>query len=197
MQSRFTYTALALLIAAACAGAQAQSRTREDVRKELAEAMREGNLPHGEFGARQQLPGADAALSRRTRDDVRAELQAAQRSGDMLAAGESSQKLNELQPSLYPQQPMVAGKTRAQVLAELAQAQRNGEMPARGRIERGAAAPGAVLTGCVADVRERSGERGDRCTRPRDALNRTRGPASAAAHAATLAEFAATAWSSS
>lgn len=134
MQSRFTTTALALLIAAVCAGAQAQSRTREDVRKELADAMREGNLPHGEFGARQQLPGADAALSRRTRDDVRAELQAAQRSGDMLAAGESSQKLNELQPSLYPQQPMVAGKTRAQVLAELAQAQRNGEMPAAGEL---------------------------------------------------------------
>lgn len=134
MQSRFTSTALALLIAAVCAGAHAQSRTREEVRKELADAMREGNMLRGEVVARQQLPGAESAMSRRTRDDVSAELEAAQRSGDMLAAGESSQKLNELYPSRYPQHPMVAGKTRAQVVAELAEAHRNGELLASGEL---------------------------------------------------------------
>ena len=134
MQSRFTSTALALLIAAVCAGAHAQSRTRDEVRKELADAMREGNMLRGEVVPRQQWPGADSAMPRRTRGEVRAELEAAQRSGDMLAAGEASQKLNELYPSRYPQQPMVAGKTRAQVLAELAEAQRNGELLAPGEL---------------------------------------------------------------
>ena len=132
MQSRFTLTALALLIGAVCAGAQAQSRTREQVREELADAVRDGSLMRGEVEPRAAVLDGGAGMQGRTRADVRAELAAAQRSGDMLAAGESSQRLNELSPSRYAKAAMPAGRSRAQVLAELADAQRNGELLAAG-----------------------------------------------------------------
>ncbi|MBS3911403.1 MAG: DUF4148 domain-containing protein [Hydrogenophaga sp.] len=38
----------------------------------------------------------------KTRDQVRAELREAQRTGDIVAGGESGQKLNELSPNRYP-----------------------------------------------------------------------------------------------
>jgi len=132
MPSRFTSKAFALLVAAACAGAHAQSKTGDEARQKLADAVRNGALMRGEVDARNLPLGADAMSPRRTRADVRAELEAAQRSGDLLAAGESNQKLNELYPSRYPQQRALAGNTRAQVLAELADAQRNGELLAAG-----------------------------------------------------------------
>jgi len=52
--------------------------------------------------------------------------------GDLLAAGDSSLKLNELHPSQYPQRTVVAGKTGAQVEAELAEAQRTADLVAAG-----------------------------------------------------------------
>ena len=131
MQSRFTSTALALLIGAACAGANAQDKTRDQVRRELADAVRDGSLMRGEYDPASR-PASAATMSTRTRAAVRAEFAAALRSGDLLAAGESSQKLNELAPARYPQPALLAGKTRAQVRAELAQAQRNGDLLAAG-----------------------------------------------------------------
>ncbi|HSB22931.1 MAG TPA: hypothetical protein VLE94_07435 [Burkholderiaceae bacterium] len=124
MQSRFTLTALALLIGAACAATQAQ--TREQARQELVDAVRAGTLMRGEIDPRNAMP--DAVAHGRSRADVRAELNAAQRSGDILAAGESGQKLNELSPSRDLRGSMLADKTRAQVLAELAEARRNGDL---------------------------------------------------------------------
>lgn len=118
-----------LLMAAASAGALAQTampKTREQVRQELIEAVRSGTIPRGELGS--PMPIA----SSRVRADVRAEFDAARQSGDLLADGESSQKLNELHPSWYAQRTIVAGKTRAQVLAELAEAQRTGDIIAAG-----------------------------------------------------------------
>ncbi|HVO06939.1 MAG TPA: DUF4148 domain-containing protein [Burkholderiaceae bacterium] len=124
MQSRFTLTALALLIGASCAATQAQ--TREQTRQELADAVRAGTLMRGEIDPRDAMTGAVA--HGRSRADVRAELDAAQRNGDMLAAGESGRKLNELNPSRDLRETVLAGKTRAQVLAELAEARRNGDL---------------------------------------------------------------------
>ena len=134
MQSKFTSTALALLVAASCAGAHAQSKTRDEVRQELADAVRNGALMRGEVEPSNLAPGAGSMAPPRTRAEVRAEFEAAQRSGDLLAAGESGQKLNELNPSGYPRQQALVGKTRAQVLAELVDAQRNGELLAAGEL---------------------------------------------------------------
>ena len=52
--------------------------------------------------------------------------------GDMLAAGESGSRLNELQPSLYPSKMAQAGKTREQVKEELAEAIHTGDLMAAG-----------------------------------------------------------------
>ena len=97
----------------------AKSKTREEVKAELSQALRSGDImAGGEIGAkvnelnsgRYQLPASGLS---KTRDQVRAELQQAQRSGDLLAAGESGSKLNELQPDLYPAKVAQAGKTRS------------------------------------------------------------------------------------
>jgi len=134
-------TGMALLMAALlCTGAHAQSsmpKTREEVRRELAEAVRNGTIAQGELGLAprdlfpQNYP-APAQVAGRSRADVRAELEAARASGELLATGESAQKLNELFPSRYPQRSVVAGKTRAEVQAELAEARRTGDVLAAG-----------------------------------------------------------------
>lgn len=133
-------TGMALLMAALCTGASAQNsspKTRDEVRRELAEAVRNGTIPQGDLGLAprdlfpQSYPAAPQVASR-SRAEVRTELDAARASGDLLAPGESGQKLNELYPSLYPQRTVLAGKTRAQVQAELADAQRTGDMLASG-----------------------------------------------------------------
>jgi predicted RNase H-like HicB family nuclease len=69
----------------------------------------------------------------KTRATVQAELQAVQRSGDIVADGETGQKLNELYPHRYPAATATAqGKTREQVRAELREAQRTGNIVAGG-----------------------------------------------------------------
>ena len=50
------------------------------------------------------------------------------RTGDIVASGESSQKLNELHPTLYPAVAKGPGNTREQVKAELAEAIRTGDI---------------------------------------------------------------------
>ena len=69
-----------------------------------------------------------------TREQVRAELVQAQLSGDIVAAGERSIKLNELNPEKYPTKPASQGKTREQVRAELTQAQLSGDIVAVGEL---------------------------------------------------------------
>ena len=88
---------ICLLLAVASVGAVAQAaapKTRQQVREDLAEALRDGSVISGEAG----LPMRDLNPSlyrqppsapMRTRDSVRAELDAARRSGDLLADGDS------------------------------------------------------------------------------------------------------------
>lgn len=132
-------TTLALTLAAAAGSALSQGAlTREQVKAELAEAIRTGDIVgNGETGQKlnEMYPGrypAKPVAPGKTRAQVRAELAEAQRTGDIVANGESSRKLNELYPNRYPPKPVVAGKTRAEVKAELAEAVRNGEIIVNG-----------------------------------------------------------------
>ena len=116
----------------------AQSKTREEVKAELSQALRSGDImAGGEIGAKvSELNSGGYQLKTpvlgKTRDQVRAELEQAVRSGDMLAAGESGSRLNELQPNLYPSKMAQAGKTREQVKEELAEAIHTGDLMAAG-----------------------------------------------------------------
>ena len=67
-----------------------------------------------------------------TRAQVVAELRDAQRSGDVIAAGETGLKLNELYPQRYPHGAAAPGRSRADVQRELAQAMQDGTLIAAG-----------------------------------------------------------------
>jgi predicted RNase H-like HicB family nuclease len=110
-------------------------KTREQVKAELAEAIRTGDIVvNGETGqkANEMFPGlypAKPVVQGKTREQVKAELAEAIRTGDIVVNGETGQKANEMFPGLYPAKPVVQGKTREQVKAELAEAIRTGQMP--------------------------------------------------------------------
>jgi hypothetical protein len=135
-----TLRAAALVVIAATLGACAhaqEGKTRQQVRDELAEALRTGDILSGERGLtlRQQFPGQyapAAAVAGKSREQVRAELAQALRSGDMLAAGELGLPRNGETPGAFPKELMVGAKTRAEVKAELAEAIRTGDMLADG-----------------------------------------------------------------
>jgi hypothetical protein len=141
-RSRTTFALLALAATLTVGTAQAQSaqtgKTREEVRAELAEATRTGNImANGESGLtlRELFPqryAAVAAAPGLTRAQVIGELEAARRSGDLMAGGESGLRLNELNPQSYPPKFAGLGKTRAQVQAELREAVRTGNVMANG-----------------------------------------------------------------
>ncbi|NYT86394.1 DUF4148 domain-containing protein [Pollutimonas harenae] len=103
--------------------------TRDQVRAELADAVRTGNIVTGESSARlnEQFPALypeQQTHSTVTRTQVQAELADAIRSGNIVV-GESSAKLNEQFPNQYAQQD-VDSKTRAEVRTELAEAAAHG-----------------------------------------------------------------------
>jgi len=114
--------------------------TREQVRAETLEAMRNGTmLSAGESGMRMREMNpraypAPAASPSKSRSQVEQELQRAIQSGDLLAPGESGAKLNEIAPGSYPARNTATGptKTREQVRRELAEAVMHGEMMANG-----------------------------------------------------------------
>lgn len=121
-------------LAAGYANAADVGKTRDQVRAELVEAQRTGDiLAQGNSGKLlnelypAQYP-AKAVAQGKTREQVLAELVEAQRTGDILAQGDTGKKLNELYPSQYPAKAVVQGNTRAQVLAELEQARLSGEL---------------------------------------------------------------------
>jgi hypothetical protein len=128
-----------VLLAALGTAAQAQSEvTREQVKAELADAIRTGDiLAPGDSGMKlnelypQRYP-RPAAGPTVTRAQVKAELAEAMRTGDMLADGDSGLKLNEEFPQRYPAVVAAPRKTRAEVRAELAEAIRTGDMLAAG-----------------------------------------------------------------
>ncbi len=111
----------------AVVGSQAMAepaKTRAEVKAELAEAIRTGDIVVGESSLKlnELFPHRYPAASKeqgKTRDQVKAELAEAIRTGDILASGDSGLKLNEIRPDQYPAVAQGPGKTRAQVQAEL------------------------------------------------------------------------------
>ncbi len=155
---KYATASIALAVAALLTGhAQAADnigKTRDQVRAELAEAQRTGDLVAGKDAAADEFGSgaykklnelnpaaypAKAAIAGKTRAQVRAELADAQRTGDIVAGKDAAsdefssgafKKLNELNPAAYPAKAAVTGKTRAQVRAELAEALRTGDIVA-------------------------------------------------------------------
>lgn len=118
----------------------ASGLTRDQVKAELAEAIRTGNIvTNGESGQKlnELYPSRYLAKQEQvglTREQVNAELVAAVRSGDIMANGERSRKLNELYPNRYPAKQEQAGLTREQVKAELSAALKSGDYFLNGEI---------------------------------------------------------------
>jgi Domain of unknown function (DUF4148) len=148
MKTRLSAVAIALstLVAGHALAADASvAKTREQVRAELVEAQRNGDLiADGETGLRfnQVSPHLypQATVVAKTRAEVNAELAQAQANGDLIADGQTGDRFNEVFPAQYvaaraaPAATVVAqGKTRAEVKAELAEAIRNGDLIADGQ----------------------------------------------------------------
>ncbi|TXG94085.1 MAG: DUF4148 domain-containing protein [Rhodocyclaceae bacterium] len=140
IMNRYTLSALTLAVAALSAGHAlafdaSAPKTREQVKAELAEAIRTGDIVvNGETGqkANKLFPGlypTKPVAQGKTRAQGKAELAEAIRTGDIVVNGETSQKANELFPSRYPAKQVAQGKTREQVKIELAEAIRTGQMP--------------------------------------------------------------------
>lgn len=129
----FSIVAIAAALIAAPAMANDNSaKTRAQVKAELSEAVRTGNIVavgEDSMTLNQQFPGlypqqtADAGKSR---EQVLAELSTAVRNGEVIQG--TSNKFNQMFPDLYPKQVAKAGKTRDQVQAELAEAVRTGDI---------------------------------------------------------------------
>lgn len=110
-------------------------KTREQVRQELMEAIRTGNIPCNDDSGRlmrevypSNYPQAPAEQAK-TRAQVEAELQEAIRTGNVMC-NNSGVLERQANPSQYPAAPATAGKTREQVQQELRDAIRTGDMPA-------------------------------------------------------------------
>lgn len=122
----------ALFAGHAMAADAGTSLTRAQVKAELAEAVRTGDVVVVEHGAKMneifpQLYPVQDATPGMTRAQVQTELAEAVRTGNM-APGEGAVALNEAFPQLYPAQHEMAGKTRDEVKAELAEAVRMGHL---------------------------------------------------------------------
>ena len=110
--NRSYFSAITLAVAALAAGnamaADASAaKTREQVKAELAEALRTGDfVVNGETHqkANEVNPGlypAKSAAQGKTREQVKAELVEALRTGNIMADGETGLKLNQLYPQRY------------------------------------------------------------------------------------------------
>jgi ribosomal protein L30E len=132
---------LAISAGQALAADPVQGKTREQVKAELAEALRTGDIVVGGesgrkanelFPERYAAPAKAVVKEGKTREQVKAELNEALRNGDVVAGGESGRTLRELFPGRYAQPSVqvqaAQGKTRAQVKAELAEAIRTGDI---------------------------------------------------------------------
>lgn len=114
MQKLNTISSLSLVLLALCAGqVMAQNsgpKTRAEVKAELMEAIRTGNMPaNNETGQmlNELNPSAyppKPVVACKTREEVRAELAEAQRTGNMMAPGEAGCLLKDLYPDLFPKQ---------------------------------------------------------------------------------------------
>lgn len=130
---RTTVSILALAVAAVPVFAQdaAAAKTREQVRAELLEAQRTGDvMADGESGMRlnelypRNFPASTTAQGR-ARTEVRSELLEAQRRGELMSFGDSESAFTQRYPGSTP---ATSGMTRAEVKAQLLDAQRRGEL---------------------------------------------------------------------
>lgn len=135
--TRTQVSAIALAFSALLAGRAMAANidaplTRAQVKAELAEAVRSGNIVVRESGAklneiRPHNYPAEQNVAGKSRQQVRAELAEATRTGNIIV-GESGVKLNEAFPQNYAEQQNVASKSREEVRAELAEAAATGEL---------------------------------------------------------------------
>ena len=158
MKLKSTLIVLSLVAAPAFASDQAVSKTREQVRAELAQAQRSGDmLAFGESGLtlKQINPGAYPVATStqvgKSREQVRDELEQAIRTGDIMVAGEFGVKRNELMSGRYPTVASKSLKTRDQVKSELARAIREGEERRLGPVHVRTSMPGK--SACIATHR--------------------------------------------
>lgn len=106
--STITLALAALAAGNALAADPAAAKTREQVRAELLEAQRTGDIVNnGEIGGKlnELYPSrypAKVTTQGLTREQVRVDLFEAQRTGDIVSNGEIGGKLNQLYPSRYP-----------------------------------------------------------------------------------------------
>jgi hypothetical protein len=131
---RTTVSILALAVAAGPVFAQdaAAAKTREQVRAELLEAQRTGDVRvDGETGRKlnelypRNFPASTSANAQsRARTEVRAELLEAQRRGDLMSFGDSESAFTQRYPG---RASATSGLTRAEVKAQLLEAQRRGD----------------------------------------------------------------------
>lgn len=141
-----TYLSLLAVTVAAFTAGQAMAAdvstalTRDQVKAELAQAVRTGDIViDNESGlkANEIFPGrypAKAAVQGKTRAQVQAELAEAIRTGDVPVDGVTGLKMNQLAPGNYPAPVAVQGKTREEVQAELKQSIRHGVLPVYGSV---------------------------------------------------------------
>lgn len=135
MKFNLLATAALIVLGASTMTIAQTGNTRAQVKSELAEATRTGELPApgdaSNLKLNQKNPKAYPEVTKapgKTREQRKAELAEAIRTGEMLAPGgdKASLKLNELRPDKYPPVPKQAPKSREQVKAELAEAVRTG-----------------------------------------------------------------------
>ena len=112
-------------------------KTREQVRQELMEAVRTGNIPCNDDSGRlmrevypSKYPQPPAVESK-TREQVQQELQEAIRTGNVQCNNDSGMLERQVNPSRYPAVPSGPGKSREEVKQELREAIRTGNMPDR------------------------------------------------------------------
>jgi len=124
----------ASVFAAQAMAADSAPVTREQVKAELAEAVRNGNMIVGESGQRMnQIFPHDYAVQNSfgiTRAEVRAELAEAVEAGNVIV-GQGSKTLSEINPHDYPVAQNRVSKSRAQVRTELAEAAAGGQLDRR------------------------------------------------------------------
>lgn len=148
MKTRLSVVAIALssLVAGHVLAADASvGKTRDEVRAELAQAIRSGDLiADGATGQRYNEIAphlyAQPVVVSKSRAEVKAELAEATRNGDLIADGQTGARFNQVYPAQYaavraeaPVAAVAVGKTREQVKAELAEAIRTGDMVADGQ----------------------------------------------------------------
>ncbi len=136
---RIAGVALALSFIGAAGAQTAQSElTRAQVRAELVEAQRLGEIPAGEVGRtpREISPNRYPVASvpeGLTRAEVVAQLKQARRDGDF-EVGETGRTEYELVPRNFPQRVAEQGLTRDEVRAEYRDARRTGDLVATDEI---------------------------------------------------------------